>query len=98
MSALADTHPVQALFGSLLIAEDLATSGRQLTFAVISRDCAAWAEELAGVLCDIHRRAGDLTLAVREYAADRVFTVAEERHLSREIGMIAQQAWEGRVL
>lgn len=98
MSALAEMHPVQLVLGEMMIAEELATRGRQMTFAVIARDCIGWAYTVRDVLCEIAQDAGDVNLMVHEAAADGIFSPTEQRQIVRKVDEIATQAREGRII
>jgi len=95
---LVTEHPVQMVLGSMLIQEELATKGNQLTFGVIARDCMEWAHEIRDVMAEIAAEADVMTQRVELYASDGVFDMSERDELLRNCQEIATEAREGRAL
>lgn len=98
MTPLARTHPVQTLFGELVLQEQLAMRGRQLTFAVIARDCIEWAVETRDVLREIARDAGNGEALVDEVARDGRITPVETGQLRGMFQEIGFEAVEGKIV
>jgi hypothetical protein len=98
MNTLPFTHPIQLVLGELMLAEELATKHRQLTFGVIARDCMAWAHTAHDVLCEIVRDAGDVRLMIHEAATDGKFCPTERHQILRKVEEIEVQAREGRII
>lgn len=98
MSTLAPTHPVQSVFGGLLLGEELARKTGQLSLVVICDAAAEWADSAREVFAEIVRDAGAGELLVDEVAKDGVITPSEARQLRGLFEEIATEAREGRVL
>lgn len=93
---LAAKHPVQLVFGGLLIAEELAAKNRQLTLGVLCAQAQEWADHARSMFELIARDAGDGTLLVSEVARDGLITPIEARQLTRQFERIQTEAREGR--
>lgn len=53
MKNLAAQHPMQLVLGSVIVGEEMATRGRQTTFASLCHDAAQWAVEVRDLLKEI---------------------------------------------
>lgn len=95
---LHEEHPVQAVFGGLMIAADLATKGRQLSLATICESAAEWCDQVWEVFAEIARDAGNGEILVDEVARDGVITKREAKQLRSLFAEIGTEAIEGRVL
>ena len=98
MSTLAPTHPIQAVFGGLLLGEELARKTGQLSLAVLCDQAAEWADTAREVFAEIVRDAGGGELLVDEVARDGHITPTEARQLRGIFEEIETEAREGRVI
>lgn len=98
MSALAHSHPIQAVFGGLLLGEELARKNGQLSLAVLCASAAEWADTARDVFAEIVRDAGAGELLVDEVAKDGHITPKEARQLRGIFEEIETEAREVRVL
>lgn len=98
MTTLAHNHPIQAVFGGLLLGEELARKTGQLSLAVICESAAEWADSARDVFAAIVRDAGAGELLVDEVAKDGHITPTEARQLRGIFEEIEVEAKEGRVI
>lgn len=98
MTTLAAQHPMQLVLGSVVVAEELATKGRQLTLAQICGDAVDWAVETRDLLREIACDAADGVLCVRSVAADGVITSDEAELLVGRFSEIEREAITGKIL
>lgn len=97
MTTLDPMHPTQLLLGSVVVAEELATKGRQLTFAVVMQGAVAWAVETRDLLREIACDAGCGEQEVWEVAADGKITPEETRRVAKYFSEIRAEALTGRI-
>lgn len=98
MKGLGPTHPMQRVFGGLLMASDLASRNRQLSLGVICEAATEWATETADVFREIARDAGCGAMLVEEAAKDGVFSPTEARQIGGLFREIEEEAVEGKVI
>ena len=88
---------MQLLIGAVVVAEEMATKGCQLSFASLFRDAIGWAVEVRDVLAEIAADAtygADLVVRV---ASDGKITADEVAELSKVFNEIEVEALEGRI-
>lgn len=98
MNAVAQDHPIQAVFGGLLLGEELARKTGQLSLAVLCEQAMEWADTAREVFAEIVRDAGVGETIVDEVAKDGVITTTEARQLRGIFEEIETEAREGRVV
>ncbi len=98
MLSLTSHHPAQLVLGSIIIGEQLATKGRQTTFAILCRTAVEWATETRDLLREIATDAEHLKERIHAAAADRVITPEEERELSAYALEIHDEAVTGKII
>lgn len=96
--ALSEEHPVQAVMGGLLIAEELARKGAQLSLATICESAAEWCDNVVAVFEEIAADAGNGELLVDEVAKDGQITAREAKQLRGLFAEIKTEASEGRII
>jgi hypothetical protein len=98
MLSLTSHHPAQLVLGSIIIGEQLATKGRQTTFAILCRDAVEWATETRDLLREIATDAEHLHGRIRDFSADGVFTPAESAELQAYALEIHDEAITGKII
>lgn len=98
MSTLVPAHPIQAVFGGLLLGEELARKTGQLSLAVLCEQAMEWADTAREVFSEIVRDAGAGEVLVDDVAKDGVITPTEANQLRGIFAEIETEAREGRVI
>lgn len=98
MNTLASRHPVQLVLGGIMLAEQMATTRRQLTLAALCDSAIDWAHDARDVVVEIVRDAGNAALLVEEIARDGRITPAEAAQMRRVLQEIETEAREGKVI
>lgn len=97
MSALAFRHPVNLVLGAVLVAEEMATKGRQMTFASFCSDAVDWAVETRDLLREIACDAAHGFAVVGAVASDGIITPAEANQLKEVFSEIETEALTGEI-
>lgn len=84
--------------GGILIAEELARKGAQLSLATVCESAAEWCDQVIAVFEEIARDADSGELLVDEVAKDGVITRAEAKQLRSHFAEIGTEAREGRII
>jgi hypothetical protein len=96
--ALARMHPVQLVLGGILVIEEMASKGGQLSFAVLSEQAAEWAVSTRDLMREIVADGERHRMMQRELLCDGQASEADLRQLDRSIDEIIAEAREGRIL
>lgn len=97
MSPLAKNHPMQLLLGAVIVGEEIATKGRQTTFAILCRDALEWATETRDLLKEIACDAAVLGENIQSVAKDGLITAEERELLVRGAREIEAEALTGKI-
>lgn len=97
MHALNAEHPAQLCLGTVMIAEEMATKGRQTTFAMLARDAVEWATETRDLLREIATDASQLADDITAAAADGIITPEERVSLHESARQIESEAQSGLI-
>lgn len=97
MTTLAPHHPAQLVLGSVVVCEELATKGRQMTFASLCHDAVAWAVETRDLLREIACDAAHGLSVVSAVASDGIITPAEANQLKEVFSEIETEALTGEI-
>lgn len=98
MIAMVRMHPVQLVLGSVLVMEEMATKGGQLSFAVLCEQTAEWAMCTRDLIAEIASDADRGEFAVDELLADGDASIADRRQIRGIFTEIKQEALTGRIL
>ena len=98
MILLEKYHPMQLTLGAIIVAEQLATKGRQTTFAIVCRDAISWATETRDLLREIATDADYLGDRIIAAAADGIFSPEEKAELHGEAIGIRDTATSGKLI
>lgn len=98
MSMLDHKHPAQLVLGAVMLGEEIATKGRQMTFAILCRDAMGWAAETRDVMREIAADAAALGDEIAAAAKDGVITARERSALMRAALEIETEAKTGKIL
>lgn len=98
MTAIDRTHPVQLVLGTVLVAEELATKGRQMTLGVLCADAMQWASDCRDLFREIARECDEGVALVEEVAADGVITAIETSRVRALFAEIGTEARTGRII
>lgn len=98
MTTLTAHHPMQLVLGSIVVAEELATKGRQLTLAQLCHDAAVWAVECRDVLREIVCDADYCLSLFDEAGRDGVYTAEEIAAARGVVAEIREEAFTGKIL
>lgn len=85
------------VLGSILIAKELATKGRQLTLATLCRDAVEWATDTRDLLREIATDAEYLDGRITAVAADGTISGSEADELHALAREIRDEAITGRI-
>jgi hypothetical protein len=91
-------HPAQLLLGSVLVAEEVATRNRQLTFASLCHDAVAWAVETRDLLREIASDAAYGADLMRDAMADGSVSPTEAARIRGVFTEIEEEALTGRII
>lgn len=97
MTHLNRMHPTRLLLGAVIVAEERATLGRQMTLASLCHDAIGWAVETRDLLREIACDAANGKDSVRRISADGKITPVEAGELIDEFSEIERQALTGKI-
>lgn len=97
MTSLASHHPAQLVLGSVLVCEELATKGRQMTFASLCHDAVVWAVETRDLLREIACDAAHGINSVNAAISDGVITPHEANQIKEVFSEIEREALTGKI-
>lgn len=97
MIALARKHPCQLVLGALILEEELATSGRQLTLGHIAHEAIQWATDSRDLMREIATDSEYGIDRCHAARADGVVTLDELREVESVLEEIREEAVTGRI-
>lgn len=97
MTSLTRMHPTQLLLGAVIVAEEKATLGRQMTLASLCHDAVVWAVETRDLLREIACDAAHGVNAVNAAISDGVITPIEANQIKEVFSEIEREALTGKI-
>lgn len=97
-STLVRLHPVQLVLGGILVMEEMATKGGQLSFAVLCEQAAEWATCTRDLLLELAHDGERHRMMQRELLGDGEASEADRRQLDASIVEMITEALTGRII
>lgn len=98
MISLVRRHPVQMALGSVLVAEELATRGRQMSFVALCGKAEEWMVETRDLLLELASDGERHRMMQRELLGDGDASEADRRQLDDSIVEMITEALTGRII